>query len=839
MSVFLLPLLSMDELDFFKQNWEFSPARFEAIVQTANDAILISNENSQIVFANKKAYEIFRYQKDELISLHLGNLMPEKYRQSHDKGMQRFIQSGVSKLMGHTIEIEGLRKDATVFPLELSLSCWQEDQHYFFSGIIRDITQRKEQEKALQDTNVELSAALEELKSTEEQLIELNHELEARVERRTARLEEQKAELHNLFMQVPALIGILRGREGRVELFNPTFSKLWGNRAVMGKTMRQAWPELEGQGYFEFVEHVYDTGEAVVRNAFPGYIDRNDSGETELAYFDFIYAPYYDLGGKVDGVIIYGVDVTEHVLSRVKLEQVNKELAASEEEVRQTLDNTIELNKEITHRENFLSSIIDQSPVSTWIADAEGTQIRINAACMKLFGVEDAGLGLGKYNVLKDETLLHRAFYPDIQAVFTEGKVAKFEGWYNLSHVRHVNIPTGKQIYIVTTIFPIKDASGKVTNAVIQHEDITERVFYEQALKASEEQLSLITDALPVLIAYVTLDQKYKFVNKAYSTWFHQPKEEIIGKAIWEVVGHTAYKQVKGHLLSALGGEEARFEGRMPYQDVTPRDTIAHFIPHKVHEATLGVISIVTDISSIKRTQRKLIEKNKELQKVNADLDSFIYIASHDLRSPITNIEGLVTTLKEEQENKLSSFESKIMEMIERSIAKFKTTIANLTEVSRIQKKLEEQQEEISFKEILEDVNTDLQEMISRSEASIEEDIQIARIVYAKYNLRSILYNLLSNAIKYRSPERVLKIRISTHEEKDFIVLEVKDNGLGLSLLQQNKVFDMFKRIHNHVEGTGIGLYIVKRIVESRGGNIVLESQPDQGATFIVRFRKE
>ncbi|MBD0260070.1 MAG: PAS domain S-box protein, partial [Cytophagales bacterium] len=156
-----------------------------------------------------------------------------------------------------------------------------------------------------------------------------------------------------------------------------------------------------------------------------------------------------------------------------KVAERTRELAASEAELRQTLDRTIALNKQLRDRENFLASIIDQTPVSTWIADAEGTQIQVNQACLDLFGVEDSNQGLGKYNLFRDNTLAGQPGYREIEAVFREGKVVRFEMDYDVSKVTHVDIPSGKAISLVVTIFPVKDADGRVVNAVVQHEDVT------------------------------------------------------------------------------------------------------------------------------------------------------------------------------------------------------------------------------------------------------------------------------------------------------------------------------------------------------------------------------
>jgi signal transduction histidine kinase len=104
--------------------------------------------------------------------------------------------------------------------------------------------------------------------------------------------------------------------------------------------------------------------------------------------------------------------------------------------------------------------------------------------------------------------------------------------------------------------------------------------------------------------------------------------------------------------------------------------------------------------------------------------------------------------------------------------------------------------------------------------------------------LKSVLYNLLSNAIKYRSPERQLRIRVACQTLGDYHVLTVEDNGLGVSLNQVEKMFTLFKRFHTHVPGTGIGLHIVKKMVENAGGRIEVESQPDAGSTFRVYFKQ-
>src|SRR5690606_7178905 len=156
--------------------------------------------------------------------------------------------------------------------------------------------------------------------------------------------------------------------------------------------------------------------------------------------------------------------------------------------------------------------------------------------------------------------------------------------------------------------------------------------------------------------------------------------------------------------------------------------------------------------------------------------------------------------------------EKKMLDMIELSLAKFSATISDLTEISKVQKDQNLPVEVVRFDEVLDGVKEDIWQLVNDSGVDIREDLKGEEITYASPKLRSINYNLVSNAIKYRSPERPLVIDVTTYTENDRVVLKVRDNGLGMDPANLDKIFTMFKRLHAHVEGSGIGLYITKRI---------------------------
>lgn len=249
----------------------------------------------------------------------------------------------------------------------------------------------------------------------------------------------------------------------------------------------------------------------------------------------------------------------------------------------------------------------------------------------------------------------------------------------------------------------------------------------------------------------------------------------------------------------------------------------------------------------VKTRTEELVQKNQELEvtnvelkKVNSDLDGFVYAASHDLRAPISNIEGLLITLKDSLKDEFLKDESlkMVIDMIDHSINRFKGTIQDLTEITKVQKNFYDEVDNVNIQEIIEDVKSNIRELIVNSSAKIRVNIAgFETIKFSKKNLNSILYNLMSNAIKYKSPERAPEINIKAEVSGEYIMLSIKDNGLGFDLKDKNKIFGMFKRLHDHVEGTGVGLYIVKRIIENCGGMIEVESQPGKGSEFKVYFK--
>jgi len=239
----------------------------------------------------------------------------------------------------------------------------------------------------------------------------------------------------------------------------------------------------------------------------------------------------------------------------------------------------------------------------------------------------------------------------------------------------------------------------------------------------------------------------------------------------------------------------------------------------------------------VERT-KQLEESNNNLIRLNKDMDNFIYSASHDLKSPVNNIEGLIQLLKSEIDLSNENAAS-LIEKIENSTTKVKKTVINLTDIVKIQTNPYEDIQEIDIRAILKEILSENEILVKSSNATITFSLNIETITYSKQAFKSILYNLIINSIKYKSPDRPLNIEIMTAYNNiiNRVEISVKDNGLGIDLdLCRDKLFKLFKRFHDHIEGSGVGLYITNKIVEDKGGKIEVESTVNVGSIFKIIF---
>jgi two-component system, chemotaxis family, CheB/CheR fusion protein len=247
-----------------------------------------------------------------------------------------------------------------------------------------------------------------------------------------------------------------------------------------------------------------------------------------------------------------------------------------------------------------------------------------------------------------------------------------------------------------------------------------------------------------------------------------------------------------------------------------------------------GAMITFNDISELKETEQELDKINKNLLVTNADLDNFVHAASHDLMGPLSNIELSISVLTDFQLNDDPKLRN-VMRIIHASFVKFRKLVEELGTIGKVESGMSVK-EAIDVGELIDEIEASIENRIKISGTTIKKDVGATKIYFSKKNLRSIIYNLITNAIKFRNPDHNPKIFISAGYEKGFSLLTVKDNGMGMHPGEFEKIFSMYGRLNENIDGQGIGLYLIRKIINASGGKIVVESEPGKGSTFTVYF---
>jgi two-component system CheB/CheR fusion protein len=246
-----------------------------------------------------------------------------------------------------------------------------------------------------------------------------------------------------------------------------------------------------------------------------------------------------------------------------------------------------------------------------------------------------------------------------------------------------------------------------------------------------------------------------------------------------------------------------------------------------------GAIITFNDITELKKAQSNAERRNKILERINNDLDNFVLTASHDLLAPLTNIETSIAVM-----NNLKVIGPELNEyltVINSSVKKFRSLIGDIATVAKVENSMLVL-EMVDIDEVLDNVLWSLGDKLKSSKAVINRRLNVKRILFTKNNLRSVLFNLISNSLKY-SGDTTPEINIDTNWENHHVVLSVSDNGIGISKKDNARIFAMYGRLQNEIEGQGIGLYLVKKIVDAAEGQVVVESEEGKGSKFTIHFK--
>ncbi|GEM_PF-470311 len=523
--------------------------------------------------------------------------------------------------------------------------------------------------------------------------------------------------------------------------------------------------------------------------------------------------------------------------------------------------------------EQFLSNVIEQSQVSMWISDNEGTLIRMNQACRELFRITNEE-AIGKYNIFKDNVIEKQGFMSLVENVFEKGEIARFTINYDLSRVEHIKVKEGTHRILDVVISPIRDIHGKLTNALVHHNDITELKQVEETLRVSERQYRNLFENSMEGIFQTTQEGNLISANIAFARMFgYESPEEIVGVVVDTASQLYANPGEREKVINILRGKGylQDFECQMRRKDGTAFWT---FINARLTESQEGMGCLegfIIDINDRKRAEENILRLNEALENrvtertddlrnsqmallgmvedlnesnqkvtvanqsldaINKELEAFSYSVSHDLRAPLRSIDGFSQALLEDYSKKLDDTGRNYLERTRTATQNMGILIDDMLKLSRISRfELLRESVDLSkmFREIVKNSQKNdparIIDLIIQEGIMIECDPVMMNIVFT---------NLIDNAWKFTGKEARPKIEFGTTDLAGKKVVFIRDNGVGFDMAYVDKLFGAFQRLHTKDEfaGTGIGLATVKRIITRHGGEIWAEGEVGKGAVF-------
>lgn len=394
--------------------------------------------------------------------------------------------------------------------------------------------------------------------------------------------------------------------------------------------------------------------------------------------------------------------------------------------------------------------------------------------------------------------------------------------------------------YVLDKATIVRNKEGKAVRMIGAMQDITDRRRAIAELEKSELKFRSMVHNINDVITLVDENGFVLYSSPSLSSVLGYTPEEVNGLKIFTLLHPDDYarsKEVFKKILSTQGNSDI-IEFRYRHKNGQFLIMESQGNNQMRNPAVNALILTTRDITKRreKEEERKLLVY--ELLEKNADLKQFSYITSHNLRAPLTNLMAICNLLDTEG---LSQEDTMMMiNAFKVATAKLNETLNDLIKILIIKDGKGQELEEISFEEIFAAVVRSISGIVEGASTIINADFSAAPSVYFyKSYLESIFLNLLTNAIKYAHPERPPAIEVKTQEDKKFVILTFKDNGIGMTMSRvQNKIFGLYQRFHNKIDGKGIGLYLVHSQVTGLGGTITVDSKENEGTTFTIKLKK-
>ncbi len=376
-----------------------------------------------------------------------------------------------------------------------------------------------------------------------------------------------------------------------------------------------------------------------------------------------------------------------------------------------------------------------------------------------------------------------------------------------------------------------RDEQGKPTRMVGTHEDISSR----KAAEAERERLVAILDTTSDLVFTATAEGHVTYMNCAGRNMLGWAGADVSGGKLIA----DAHPDWATHIVLTEGIPKAidtgvwQGETAIVAPDGAEIPVSQVIMAHKLPDGQLEYLStIMRDITDRKRAHEEREKMIDELEARNAELERFTYTVSHDLKGPLITLEGYLGLLREDIACGDSEAIENDMQRMENATRTMARLLSDLLELSRIGR-LINPSHDVPLAELAHETVELLSGLIGKRGVVVEIAPNLPVVHGDRQRLLEVLQNLVENAAKYMGEQANPRIEIGARRDGNETVCFVRDNGIGVEPCYQERIFELFQQLDQRIEGTGIGLALVKRIIEVHGGRVWVESEGKaRGATF-------
>jgi len=743
------------------------------------DAAFWTTPEGEFVYINDMACTSLGYERDELMSLRIWDINPI-VNQDPEKWSDVWNQLREQK----TIHVESIhvRKDGTEFPVEIVSTCVQFGDQEYICTFARDISERKQVEDAL--------------KRAEEAKLENYKALEASQTLYRTTIDAIDHAIHVVDKDLKILVAN-KELERWAEKYN--FEK-----EFVGKTVREAFPFLPS-----WVEEEYKT---VFATGKPYITEDSNIDNPHGMYTETRKYPVFE-GDRVTRIVTSVENISERKVSE-------KVIIESEERLRATVMN---------------------APIGIATSGPDSVFISANEAFCNIVGYTEEELKERTFSDITHPEDLEKS--SELVNDLASGKLSTF----NIEK-RYIK-KDGTVIVGKINCSAIRDYEGAVRLFVAELEDITEKTMSEKALKESEERYRSIIEHSPNYMLLIDNNGTIVDCNKKVISLLNLEPSTIIGSNALDIAKRSNMddswiKKMNDTISLEEFDEPVIFSIQfMPDQTMWLK---AFITPLEIESGHFYQV-VINDITEQKQAEQLIIEELEKLRELSRIQNEFVYRASHELKTPLSTVLSASDLLLRFVSDRLSKKDVQLLKIINKGGYRFKELVDNVLDVMRVDTKnfaISQSWENLS--KMVADCLEDLQFQIDQRNLDIVVDIPDDFSLFVdRIRFGQLISNLVSNAIKNTPSNGKIVISANLDAENNNIAeLSVKDTGVGITTEEKERLFKIFGKIERYgkgmdiiPEGTGLGLYISKQIVESHGGEIWAESGGrNTGAKFVVRI---